>query len=65
MELDSVWISKSLISDLTDTIIEFCNEDGFVDFATILPTPFTKEDNDILFATMSVYCWNEEIMNRS
>ena len=65
MELDSVWISKSLISDLTDTIIEFCNEDGFVDIATILPTPFTKEDNDMLFATMTVDSKNEVIMNRN
>ena len=65
MELDSVWISKSLISDLTDTIIEFCNEDGFVDIATILPTSFTKEDNDMLFATMTVDSKNEEIMNRN
>ena len=54
MELDSVWIQEDLITDLTDTMIEFCNEDGFVDITTIIPTPFTKEDCTLLFKNIDV-----------
>ena len=55
MELDSVWIRSELITDLTETMIEFCNEDGFVDITSIIPTPFTSEDTSMLFSKIDVF----------
>lgn len=56
IELDSVWINEDLITDLVDTLVEFCNEEGFADITTIIPSPFTKEDCSLLFANIDVTC---------
>lgn len=54
VELDSVWVNKEFITDLAETVIEFCNEDGYVDITTIIPTPFTHEDCSLLFKNIDV-----------
>lgn len=61
IELDSVWINEEFITDLTETMIEFCNEEGFVDITTLVPTPFTKEDCALLFKSIDVMLssWND------
>ncbi|KNB42560.1 E3 UFM1-protein ligase 1 [Blastocystis sp. subtype 4] len=43
-ELDSLWISEDLMEDLVATTAELCNEEGFVEIASIFPPSFTSAD---------------------
>lgn len=53
-ELESVWVTSDLLSDLSSTLAEFCNEEGFAEVAMVVPAPFTNGDVSMVVAQVPV-----------
>ena len=53
-ELDSLWISEDLMEDLVATTAELCNEEGFVEIASIFPPSFTSADQMLVLKQIDV-----------
>lgn len=44
IELDTLWASADMLEDITMTVTELCNEEGYVDVMTIAPSVFSAGD---------------------
>ena len=53
-KLESVWVTTDLLSDLANTLAEFCNEEGYVEMAMVVPAPFTSGDVSMVVAQIPV-----------
>ena len=52
--MDSLWASSDMMDDITIAITELCNEEGFVDVMTIIPSVFTAADQKMAFEKIEV-----------